>query len=173
MSSWVFIPLFYLTFLLCVFVISFIVKENVNSKTRIKYDSFLKSIEGENYSVLYNVKITHTDWKELKAYRSIRNSANFYLFKDFIVVFRRSRFILNIEFNPIVIVSKIENIPNHLIKEPTILILNELKIEPIVKGEIEIYTKSYKYKYLKTNILIKELTVDQVIQFNNNKLFLD
>lgn len=171
MSSWIFIPLFYLTFLLIVFVIAFFVKEDVNSKTRIKYDCFLKSIDDKKFSVLYNVKIAHTDWNELKGFRSLRNSANVYLFSDFIVVFRKSRFILNIEFNPIIIVNKIENVPYHLINEPTILILNELKIEPVVKGEIEIYTKSHEYKYLKTNILIKELTIDQVIQFKNNRLF--
>ena len=111
-----------------------------------------------------DIRISYLVASGHKYYPSINNTADIYLFDDFLAIFRTQNFIIQVNLKP-----------SFIGKDPTITkeLLgftcdkpDKTVFKTTTKGQIEIRLIDPKYQYYKTTITIKGLTDEQRKQFS-------
>ncbi|MBK7888551.1 MAG: hypothetical protein IPJ86_15110 [Bacteroidetes bacterium] len=100
-------------------------------------------------------------------YPSINNSADIYLFDNFMILARRQNFIVQIDFKPTLISKDPIEIQQFL----GLIDIDKIEkvSEAIEKGEFKIHLTALHFNYYKTVLTLKGLTVEQLQQLSHIK----
>ena len=131
-----------------------------NKNTNAILFSFVLQTSNLSTICLKNIKTSYLVENGLEFYPSINNTADIYLFDNFLAIFRRQNFIFKLHFRP-TIISKDPKSIQKLLGFMKVDKFDKLVIKPICMGEIEIHLADQQYKHYKTTIILKGLTEDQ------------
>lgn len=139
-----------------------------NKRSQAAIDKFIGQASGLKPTILKNIKLRYSETSELKTYIYPNNCCDLYLFDNFLAVFRRQDFVFKVYFAPILMSSDIASTKNnfnylHTFKP------DRITFNQFIKGEVEIKLTDPKHKHFTTNIILKELTNEQISQLEKIK----
>ncbi len=139
-----------------------------NKRKRTVIDKFFGQASGLRPTVFQNIKLRYSETSGLKTYIYPNNCCDLYLFDNYLAIVRRQDFVFKVFFAPVLLTSDIattKNIFNYLdIYKP-----DQITVQQIVKGEIDIKLTDPTYKHYKTDITLKGLTIEQTTQLEKIK----
>ncbi len=128
-------------------------------------DRLLKQTAHMTRVDLKNIHLTYHISNGPMMYPSINNSADIYLFDNFMILARRQNFILQIDFKP----SVISKDPIEIQQFLDLIDIDKIEkvSEAIEKGEFKIHLTALHFNYYKTVVTLKGLTVEQLQQLSH------
>jgi hypothetical protein len=161
----------YATFFISIFSMGFILALIQNNVFKTRLEKFMWQTENLENTVLKDLKIRQTA-KNIKGFGSeylyLGSLADINVFDNFIVLFRRQKFIINVNFNPIIIAKDAISIKKQYtfgeIYKP-----QKVFFRTTVKGELTITLMDKQFKNREILINLKKLNSEQVEQLSKLK----
>jgi hypothetical protein len=156
--------LFYGTFFLILIVVGYIAMITQNKLFKTYFEKFLVQTKHLECNVIRDIRMRQISRHVTgmgKEYLYLGDTADIYLFDNFMVLFRKQIFVVDLNFKPIIITCDTNNIGKQYsfgdICEP-----KKFLFRTTVKGEIIITLTNKNYKNSDTIITLKKLSSEQI-----------
>jgi hypothetical protein len=155
--------LFYGTFFPIFIVIGYIAMITQNKSFKIDNEKFLTQTAHLESIVLRDIDMWQiarhvSDMSEAKY---LGDTADIHLFDNFMVLFRKQTFVIDVNFNPVIITCDSDNLKKRY-SFGKIQELKKVLFRTTVKGELMITAKDNYYRNANTIITLKKLSSEQV-----------